>query len=94
MSEYKGRDRRKFTRSPLENQLEFYVDEDVVEGTALDHSPRGIRIETGRPVRIFLRTTLGGELIEREAEIVWAERREDGVMAYGFEYVPLEEGNL
>ncbi len=94
MEEYQGKNRRRFSRVPLEKQVEFYIDEDILTARTADHSATGMRITTGEPIKIFLRTMIDGELIEREATIVWAGSAEDGAIEYGFQYIPSDEGNI
>ena len=86
MSDFKGRDRRQFSRVPLEKQVEFYIDEDILSARTADHSASGMRITAEQPITIFLRTIIDGELIEREARFIWARTAEEGAVEYGFEY--------
>ncbi len=94
MDDYRSAERRKFSRVPLEKQVEFYVDEDILLARTADHSANGIRITTEKPIKIFMRTLIDGELIEREARIIWAGPAEGGGIEYGFEYIAQDEGNI
>ncbi|MBT4512249.1 MAG: PilZ domain-containing protein [Chloroflexi bacterium] len=94
MNRYQESDRRRFSRVPLEKQVEFYVDEDIMTARTADHSATGIRITAEEPIKIFMRTLIDGELIDREARIVWAKMDQDGGIEYGFEYIAANDGNI
>jgi c-di-GMP-binding flagellar brake protein YcgR len=94
MDQYQDSDRRRFSRVPLEKQVEFYIDEDILTARTADLSATGMRITAEEPIKIFLRTLIDGKLIEREARIVWARMDQAGGIEYGFEYISPIDGNI
>ena len=95
MSAGGNRDNRRAERDPLKTKVEFYVDADIIEAVSLDVSKFGVRFGTEKPIRVRLRMVLGEQLLEREAQLVWAKKEaESGMMVYGLEYIPDKEGNI
>ena len=80
-------DRRRHERRPSRNPVEFTIQGDILDAVSVDVSDSGIRLDTERPVEISLR--LGGDGEQSyDASLVWARRKLDGGMTYGFEYLP------
>lgn len=78
--------RREHDRKPSDSPVQFIVQGDVIAAVSVDVSDGGIRLDTERPVKISLR--IGGEDGQSyEAVLVWARRKLDGGMTYGFEYL-------
>ncbi len=87
MSTDKGHERRRAERHDLQTEVEFFVDADIIKARAINISEGGIQFETETPISIFMRMEIDGELREYEAQLVWAMRKPDGTMAYGFKYL-------
>ncbi|MBN2287829.1 MAG: PilZ domain-containing protein [Candidatus Glassbacteria bacterium] len=86
-------EKRRAEREPLRAKVEFYVDADIIEAVSVDVSQAGVRFDTDKPIRIRMRMTVGDSLLEREAQLVWAERASGSDnMSYGLEYIPDCEG--
>jgi len=95
MSAGDNQDKRRAGRDPLKTKVEFYVDADIIEAVSLDVSKFGVRFGTERPIKVRLRMELGEQLLEREAQLVWATKEaESGMMVYGLEYIPDNQGNI
>ena len=60
-------------------------------GRTIDLSEGGIRFETETPIVITLSLKGGGESTFRDAKLVWAERKPEGTMTYGFEFIPIKK---
>ncbi len=80
-------------RIHVTTKVEFYVDEDVINGESVDFSETGIRFETESPLQFRVRfehaqnETEDGNVYEREAELVWAKTEVDGCMTYGLRFI-------
>ena len=78
--------RRKHERKPSDNPMEFVMAGDVINAVSVDISDGGIRLDTERPMVISLRFGDSGD--SYEAKLVWARRKLDSGVTYGFEYLP------
>ena len=78
-------ERRQDERKPSENPVKFIMEGDVINAVSVDISDGGIRLDTERALEISLR--FGEDEKTHEATLVWARRKLDGGVTYGFEYV-------
>ncbi|MDY6852184.1 MAG: PilZ domain-containing protein, partial [Thermodesulfobacteriota bacterium] len=60
----------------------------IVEAASVNVSETGLRFTTDEPIFIRLRIDIDGELMEREARLVWAGKNPEQGVDYGFEYTP------
>lgn len=82
-SEQRGAD-----RVAVRNEVEFFVDADIIKAASVDISETGLRMLTERPILIRMRMYhADGGYDERVARLVWA-AREGEQMGYGFEFQP------
>ncbi len=84
----KNGDRRRSERARMESSVEFFVDAEIVTATSVDLSETGLKFSSRTPVHIRLRMEVDGDVQERQSELVWARREEDGTMTYGLRFVP------
>lgn len=78
--------KRSAERAPVREQVEFFVDADIIQAESVDLSETGIRMDTSRPIAIRMRMYhKDGGFAEHVAQLVWAARKEDK-MSYGFEF--------
>ena len=76
-------------RKKLHTGVEFYVDADIIKADSIDLSETGIKFETNEPIKIRMRVDVGdGEYQENQAELVWAQKDEDGYTTYGLHFIP------
>lgn len=75
-------------RKPVRAEVEFYVGDAIMKAISVNVSEGGIRFDMEEPIKICLRMEMDGQLINREAQIVWARRMPTGGVTYGFEYTP------
>ncbi len=80
-----GIDRRRSPRVDIKARVEFFVDADIIDATSVDISETGIRFQTDSPIAINLRMTIDGEVKEKRAKLVWAQRT-DGHVQYGLDF--------
>ena len=79
---------RKSERQPYEARVEFIVDADIIRAKSIDISEDGVRLETEKAINIYMKLKTKDEEKKYFAELVWAKRKNDGGMEYGFEYIP------
>ncbi len=87
----KGREFRMHERREYGINIEFFVDADIMIAKTIDISKTGLQFKVDEPMKIAMRMEIEGDLHEYEAQLVWARRKPDGSMSYGFEYVPLPD---
>jgi len=76
-------------RKKLHTEVEFYVDADIIKANSLDVSDTGIKFETDVPIKVRMRVDMGNnEFDEHEAELVWAQKEENGLTTYGLHFLP------
>lgn len=93
MSEDKEQDERKAQREDVLSEVEFHVDSEVIQAMTVDVSETGVRFDMGKPIKARMRFTVGDEVVDRKAQLVWSQRTPDGGMAYGFEFISGEGKN-
>jgi len=84
-------DKRIAPREPIKTRVEFFVDADIIDAESVNISSTGIRFDTQDPIPIQMRLEKDGILYENRAHLVWAQRKSDGGMTYGFEFVAQDE---
>lgn len=85
------KERRKVARKKVQAPMEFILYLDAFKADAVNFSDKGLCFETKAPLMIELLVNLDGKRVLRKAHLVWAKKNEDGVMTYGFEFVPEDE---
>ena len=88
MSQTGGQDKRRAPRMPIRAKIKFRPVAKVAEATSVDLSQAGIQFETKEPLRILMLLAVGKESEKHMARLIWARRKPDGSMAYGFEFDP------
>ena len=77
-------------RSPVRTDVEFYVGDAIMKAISVNVSETGLCFDMDEPIKICLRMEANDQLINREAQIVWAKKKSDGGVTYGFEFTPNE----
>jgi hypothetical protein len=75
-------------RSPVRTDVEFYVGDAIMKAISINVSESGLCFDMDEPIKICLRMEVNNQLINREAQIVWAKKKSDGGVTYGFEFTP------
>jgi len=88
MKEQNDMDQRIAPRLPIKTRVEFFVDADIIDAESINISSTGIRFDTQDPIPIQMRLEKDGVLHENRAHLVWAQRKPDNTMTYGFQFVP------
>jgi hypothetical protein len=86
MHDIAQQEQRQAPRRAFNEQVEFFVDSDIVDASSIDISEGGIRLQTQTPITICMRMEFSGELEERRARLVWASRGPDDSMTYGLQF--------
>jgi hypothetical protein len=81
-------DRRHDLRKPVDAKVEFCIEGDINEANSVNISENGVAFDMNEPIEIFLKMYIEDRLISRKARLVWADRKKEGGMNYGFEYLP------
>jgi hypothetical protein len=81
-------EKRTTDRAPVQKQVEFFVDADIIQAESVDLSQSGVRMNTDKPIAIRMRIYHpDGGFDEHVAQLVWATRKGEQ-MSYGFEFHP------
>jgi len=83
-----GKERRTSERKKVEGDVEFILYLDAYQATSVNLSETGIRFDTEKPIYIRLQAEIDGKKLTRDAQLVWASKKDDSGMSYGFEFVP------
>lgn len=83
----KTKNKRRDERYPLEEEIEFSLEGDVLDATGVDVSQTGISLTTKFPFGIKMRLKIAGEIEQRRARIVWAVPLADGGVHVGMEFI-------
>ncbi|MFH1136697.1 MAG: PilZ domain-containing protein [Pseudomonadota bacterium] len=83
-----SREKRKAERRPIQTQVEFFVDADIINAVAVDFSETGIRFSTENPILIRMRFDAPEGRSEKTARLVWAGKSPEEHFQYGLEFIP------
>ena len=86
MSDTASNEKRAEKRRLVETEVAFNTENDIYMASSVDISESGIRIVTGTPVKICFQLHENDQLVQYDAEMVWARVRDDGSMEYGLKY--------
>lgn len=77
-------------REPLDADIEFIGDFDVVSARGIDVSPGGVCFEVDESLAFEMRYTANGEVQTHRAHLAWLQRLPQGGYRFGFEFVDVE----
>jgi hypothetical protein len=86
MTDSGNQDNRAVERKLIETEVTFHTEDDIYMARSVDISDNGIRIVTDNPVNIRLQIKDDEKLVQYDAQLVWAKRKDDGTMEYGLKY--------
>ena len=78
-------------RQPLQAQIEFIGDFDIVEAQGVNLSSGGICFEVSESLAFEMRFEAGDGQHRHRAHLAWMEALPDGGHRFGFKFVPDEE---
>ncbi len=91
MSDQTEENARECERFDIPARIEFYVDADIIMADSLDISQSGLSFVTDKAMEVDMRLNVDGNLEERRAKILWAQKTDDGKVRYGLEFVNEED---
>jgi hypothetical protein len=86
MSNIEKNEKRAEERHLVETEIAFHAENDIYMASSVDISARGIRIVTENPIDIRFQITENDKLVQYDAQLVWARKKDDGSMEYGLKY--------
>jgi len=86
MADSENQEKRIAERKLIKTEVTFHTEEDIYMSKSVDISDSGIRIVTDKPVDIRLQIKDDEKLVQYDAQLVWAIRKDDGTMEYGLKY--------
>jgi PilZ domain len=86
MSDMGQNEKRAEQRHLVETEVAFNTENDIYIATSVDISEAGIRLITENPIDIRFQIKENGEIIQYDAQLIWARLKDDGSMEYGLKY--------
>ena len=86
MSEIIKDDKRAEERHLIETEVVFRTGNDVYLASSVDITGIGIRIITENPADISIQIAENNKLVKYDAQLVWAQMKDDGSMEYGLKF--------
>lgn len=82
------KEKRNSERQAVKSDITVFIEGDVYLASMLDISENGIRFETNGPQEVRIQIREDGEMMEYDAQLVWARINENGKMEYGLKRGP------
>jgi c-di-GMP-binding flagellar brake protein YcgR len=86
MADKRIQERRAAERRLFETEVTFQPESDINKARSVDISEGGIRVVSEKPMEIRIQIHEGDILVQYDAQLVWAQMKEDGTMEYGLKY--------
>lgn len=86
MADIGDQEKRTAERHLIETEVTFHTENDIYMAKSVDISDSGIRIITEEPVAIRIQVKEDDKLVQYDAQLVWARRKDDGSMEYGLKF--------
>jgi hypothetical protein len=86
MSDMDKKEKRAELRHLVETEVAFNTENDIYIATTVDISEAGIRLITENPIDIRFQIKENDEIVQYDAQLVWAKIKDDGSMEYGLKY--------
>lgn len=78
--------KRRSERMDMDAGVEFIVDADVLQASAVNVSQTGVCFTTKTPLHIVMRLKVDGKTEEHRARLIWVRTTKDDHLAFGLEY--------
>jgi hypothetical protein len=82
------KEKRNSERQPATSDITVFIEDDIYLASMIDVSENGIRFETSEPQGVRIQIRADGEMVEYDAQLVWAKINEKGRMEYGLKRFP------
>ena len=81
-------EKRSTEREPVNSNVTVFIEDDIYLASMIDISENGIRFKTSTPQEFRIQVRADGEMVEYDAQLVWAKINKNGRMEYGLKRFP------
>ena len=81
-------EKRNSERKSVNSNVTVFIEDDIYLASMIDISENGIRFETSVPQEVRIQVRANGEMVEYDAQLVWAKINKNGRMEYGLKRFP------
>ena len=81
-------EKRSTERESVTSNVTVFIEDDIYLAIMIDISESGIRFETSTPQEVRIQVRVDGEMVEYDAQLVWAKINKNGRMEYGLKRFP------
>ena len=81
-------EKRSTERKSVDSSVTVFIEDDIYLANMIDISESGIRFETSTPQEVRIQVRVDGEMVEYDAQLVWAKINKNGKMEYGLKRFP------
>ena len=81
-------EKRSTERESVNSNVTVFIEDDIYLASMIDISESGIRFETSTPQEVRIQVRADGEMVEYDAQLVWAKINKNGRMEYGLKRFP------
>lgn len=81
-------EKRSTERESVTSNVTVFIEDDIYLASMIDISESGIRFETSTPQEVRIQVRADGEMVEYDAQLVWAKINKNGRMEYGLKRFP------
>ena len=81
-------EKRSTERESANSNVTVFIEDDIYLANMIDISESGIRFETSTPQEVRIQVRADGEMVEYDAQLVWAKINKNGRMEYGLKRFP------
>ena len=82
------KEKRSTERESVNSNVTVFIEDDIYLASMIDISESGIRFETSVPQEVRIQVRADGEMVEYDAQLVWAKINKKGRMEYGLKRFP------
>ena len=82
------KEKRSTERESANSNVTVFIEDDIYLASMIDISESGIRFETSTPQEVRIQVRADGEMVEYDAQLVWAKINKNGRMEYGLKRFP------
>ena len=82
------KEKRNSERQAVNSNVTVFIEDDIYLASMIDISESGIRFETSTPQEVRIQVRADGEMVEYDAQLVWAKINKNGRMEYGLKRFP------
>jgi hypothetical protein len=82
------KEKRNSERQAVNSNVTVFIEDDIYLASMIDISESGIRFETSVPQEVRIQVRADGEMVEYDAQLVWAKINKNGRMEYGLKRFP------